>query len=84
MCSLVFDIPNGKITTMLGFSKGHWEHAEQAHGDKRNAEDLERWRGLAKVGSQVERFMLCEQAEVVEDFRGKGDLGEIDLGWPTL
>lgn len=84
MCSLVFDIPNAKVTTMLGFSKGHWAKAEAAHGDKRNAEDLERWRGLARLGTQVERFMLCEQASVVEDFRGAGDLKDIDLSWPTL
>jgi len=84
MCSLVFDIPNAKITTMLGFSKGHWEKAEEAHGDKRNTQDLERWRGLAKMGTQVERTMLCEQATIVEDFKGAGELEEIQLEWPTL
>ncbi|KAF2773730.1 hypothetical protein EJ03DRAFT_323676 [Teratosphaeria nubilosa] len=47
ICSLVYDIPNGTITTLLGFSKGHWEEAEKAHGDKRNQEPLtdgESWR----------------------------------------
>lgn len=84
ICSLVFDMDNAKITTMLGFSKGHWEEAEKAHGDKRNVEDFERWRRLAKLGSQVERTMLCEQATLVEDFWGAGELKEIDVSWATL
>ncbi|KAI0129021.1 Calycin-like protein [Xylariales sp. AK1849] len=84
MCSLVYDIPNKRVTTMLGFSKGHWAKAEDAHGDKRNKEDLERWRGLAKDGTQVERHMLSEQAEIVEDFRGKGELEPIEMDWPVL
>ncbi|KAK9774385.1 putative Calycin-like protein [Seiridium cardinale] len=84
MCSLVYDISKKTITTMLGFSKGHWENAQDAHGDKRNKEDLERWRGLAKIGSQVERTMLCEQAEIEEDFRGSGDLKPIEMDWPVL
>lgn len=84
ICSLVYDMKNGTITTLLGFSKGHWECPEEAHGDKRNKEDLERWRGLAKVGSQVERHMLSEQATIVEKFHGKGDLEPIDENWPTL
>lgn len=84
MCSLVFDISKKTITTMLGFSKGHWENAEEAHGDKRNEEDLKRWRGLAKIGSQVDRTMLCEQAEIEEDFRGSGDLKPIEMEWAVL
>lgn len=84
ICSLVYDIPKQKITTLLGFSKGHWENAEAAHGDKRNQEDLDRWRGLAKLGSQVERFMLSEQAHMVETFRGNGDLEPIEESWATL
>jgi hypothetical protein len=39
---------------MLGFSQGHWEKAEEAHGDKRNPKDLERWRKLADIGKQTE------------------------------
>lgn len=58
ICSLVYDIPNRSITTLLGFSKGHWEQAEAAHGDKRNPEDFTRWRKLAEVGKQSDRFML--------------------------
>ncbi|KAH9897293.1 Calycin-like protein [Xylariomycetidae sp. FL2044] len=84
ICSLVYDITQARVTTMLGFSRGHWEQAEAAHGDKRNADDLERWRGLAKIGSQAERTLLCEQATIAEDFRGPGELQEINMAWPTL
>ncbi|ROW02305.1 hypothetical protein VSDG_02356 [Cytospora chrysosperma] len=84
ICSLVYDIPNKKISTLLGFSKGHWEHATEAHGDKRNPEDFNRWRGLAKIGTQIERLMLSEQADIVEAFKGKGDLEPYDPDMPTL
>lgn len=74
VCSLVYDIPRKKISTLLAFSQGHWEHAQEAHGDKRNAEDFKRWRGLATIGTQKDRFMLNEQADILETFRGKGEL----------
>lgn len=32
ICSLVYDMKYGTITTLLGFSKGHWEKPEEAHG----------------------------------------------------
>ena len=84
VCSLVYDIPQQRITTLIAFSKGHWENAEDAHGDKRNPKDLERWRGLAKKGTQTERFMLSEQAELAEKFKGKGDLVPIEPNAPTF
>lgn len=85
ICSLVYDAPSKKITTLLGFSKGHWENPEQAHGDKRNLDDLKRWRKLAEVGSkQTDRHMLSEQADVHTVFKGKGDLEPIEESWPTL
>ncbi|CAL5866358.1 uncharacterized protein PFLUO_LOCUS566 [Penicillium psychrofluorescens] len=84
ICSLVYDISNSRITTLLGFSKGHWEQAEAAHGDKRNPQDLERWRGLARLGIQTDRKLLSEQANIVWDFRGPGDLKPIEMDWPTL
>jgi len=84
ICSLVYDIPKKRITTLLGFSKGHWEHAEEAHGDKRNPADFERWRGLAKLGIQTDRFMLSEQADILESFKGPGDLKPIEESWPTI
>lgn len=82
--SLVWDIPNKKITTGAAFSKGHWEHAADAHGDKRNPEDLERWRGLSKIGTQTERLVLSEQAEIKEQFKGAGNLKPIALDAPTF
>nr|CUI18215.1 ferulic acid decarboxylase [Cordyceps farinosa] len=84
ICSLVYDLKRQKITTLLGFSQGHWENAEAAHGDKRNAKDLERWRGLAKIGSQTDRFMLSEQATILETFKGPGDLQPIEADAPTF
>ena len=56
ICLLVYDIPNKKIMKLLAFSQGHWEHAEEAHGDKQNPKDLERWRGLAEIGQQSMYF----------------------------
>ncbi|OQE13567.1 hypothetical protein PENFLA_c046G09873 [Penicillium flavigenum] len=85
ICSLVFDIPNKRITTLLAFSRGHWTQNEAARGDKRNSEDLKRWRALAKIGeSQADRVLLSEQADILEDFRGPGDLEAIQMEWPTL
>lgn len=63
---------------------GHWENAAAAHGDKRRPEDLERWRKLAKLGDQTDRFILSEQAQDVESFKGKGDLEPIEQSWPTI
>ena len=100
----MYDIPNKKISTLLAFSQGHWEHAEEAPGDKRDAKTFERWRGLAKIGKQsmyfpcrqyiegrayadvlvADRFMLSEQADILEAFKGKGDLVPIDPGAETL
>lgn len=84
ICSLVYDITNQTISTLLGFSQGHWEHAEEAHGDKRKPEDLARWRTLAKVGTQTDRFMLTEQAKILESFKGKGNLVPIDANAVTF
>lgn len=82
--SMVFDIPRNQITTLIVFSKGHWDHNEAALGDKRNQEDLERWRSLAQIGTQVDRKILCEQATLLESFRGSGDLEGIEMDWATL
>jgi hypothetical protein len=70
--------------TLIASPIGHWDNAEEAHGDKRNSADLERWRGLAKIGIQTDRKLLAEQAEIVETFHGKGDLEPIEHDWPTL
>jgi len=58
--------------------------AEEAHGDKRNPEDFQRWRDLAKIGTQADRFMLSEQAHLVEIFKGAGGLKPVAPDAPTL
>ena len=78
--SAVYDIERQEMTTLIAFSKGHWENPKDAHGDKRNETDFERWRDLAKVGTQVERYMLSERATIVEKFKGKGELKDIPDG----
>ncbi|KAI5463556.1 Calycin-like protein [Mariannaea sp. PMI_226] len=82
--SLVYDIPRGRISGLLSFSKGHWENPAKAHGDKRNPQDFERWRGLASIGTQTERFMLVEYADILETFKGKGSLEPIELDAATF
>jgi hypothetical protein len=73
----VYDIKEKKMTTMIAFAEGHWKQAEKAHGDKRNKEDLARWRKLADAGNQTSRFMLSEQASISEVFKGAGKLEPI-------
>ncbi|KAF1839997.1 uncharacterized protein K460DRAFT_371959 [Cucurbitaria berberidis CBS 394.84] len=75
--SVVYDITKGKVSTLIGFSEGHWKRGKEALGDKRKPEDLARWRKLAEVGNQASRFMLSEQGDVVEMFKGKGKLSPI-------
>lgn len=82
--SLVYDISLQQITSLACFSKGDWENPEKAHGDKRNPEDFERWRGLAKIGTQKDRFMLAEKAKILTVFRGKGNLVPIEVDVVTL
>lgn len=54
----------GRITDIedIMLVLGHWDKPEDAHGDKRNPEDFDRFRGLAKIGTQMERHILPEQA----------------------
>ena len=47
--SVVYDIREKKMTTMIAFSEGHWKRREEALGDKRNKADRERWGKLADV-----------------------------------
>jgi hypothetical protein len=68
----------------MAFSKGHWDNPEEAHGDKRNAEDFARWRNLAKIGTQVERYLLPEQATLDEVYEGRGDIEDIDMDMETI
>jgi hypothetical protein len=39
---------------------------------------------LAAIGKQTDRFMLNEQADILEAFKGKGDLVPIDPDAETL
>lgn len=84
IASLVYDIKLQQITTLIAFSKGHWENPEVAHGDKQREADFERWRGLAKVGTQSERHLLAEKATVLKTFRGRGELVPIEPDAVTL
>jgi phenolic acid decarboxylase len=82
--SVVYDITKKTMTSLISFSEGHWKHSKKALGNKKNKEDLERWRTLADIGNQASRFMLSEQAEIVEVFKGKGDLEPITRDDPVL
>ncbi|GMF29568.1 unnamed protein product [Phytophthora lilii] len=82
--SQVYDIQNQMISTMCAFSKGHWENSEIAHGDKRNPKDFARWRKLAEIGNQRDRLVLCEQAKILENYRGPGNLVPIAPDAETL
>ncbi|KAF9568574.1 hypothetical protein EC968_002912 [Mortierella alpina] len=82
--SIVYDIPNKRLTGLLGLSKGHATQPELARGDKRNPEDLARWWKLSEIGKQTERTMISEQVDVVESFIGSGNLDDIDLNACTL
>ena len=61
------------------------EKAEDAHCDKRNDKDFDRWRGLAKIGGPKDRHTIMEQAtiQVIED--GKPDyMKDIEADAETL
>ncbi|CUA74702.1 hypothetical protein RSOLAG22IIIB_05671 [Rhizoctonia solani] len=70
----------------MAFSYGHWNFSEQAHGDKRILQDLERWRGLAtrSSGCPSKRQVIPEQATIDKIFDGPGDLEDINDDSPTL
>ncbi|CAO3563509.1 unnamed protein product [Mortierella alpina] len=82
--SIVYDIPNKRLTGLLGLSKGHATQPELARGDKRNPDDLARWWKLSEVGKQTERHMISDQVDVIESFNGSGKLDDIDLSAFTL
>lgn len=82
--SMAVDLTNKRITTMMGFSKGHWEHAQEAHGDKRNPADFERWRQLGEIGNQRDRLIFSAYGDIGEMFRGPGDLEPIAPDAVTL
>jgi hypothetical protein len=75
--SLVYDIQRATVTTLYALSEGHRERPEGAHEDERDRRDSERRRGSAVAGKQTERMVLVERAEIVEKFKGRGQLAEI-------
>ncbi|CDK29997.1 unnamed protein product [Kuraishia capsulata CBS 1993] len=79
--SLVIDIDEKRISTLIAFSEGHWENSNLAHGYK--VQDLERWRELSKIGTQTSRYLLPEQAILNKIYDGPGDLPLIDNSWNT-
>ncbi|KEI41984.1 uncharacterized protein L969DRAFT_42306 [Mixia osmundae IAM 14324] len=81
--SIVYDSEQGRLTSLIAFSQGHWENPDLAKGDKRNRDDFARWRELAKIGSQTDRHILAEHANIKQIFRGAGTLEPIDPSWPT-
>lgn len=80
----MLDIVQKRISTIIAFSKGHWENSHDAHGDKRNPKDFERWRELAKIGIQTDRYLIIEQATVDKIYEGRGNLEDIDENAPTV
>ncbi|CAE6499152.1 unnamed protein product [Rhizoctonia solani] len=84
--SLIVDLPHKRLTTFMAFSYGHWSFPEQAHGNKRSVQDLERWRGLAtrEAGLPMKRHIIPEQATIDRIFEGQGDLEDIDNNDITL
>ncbi|CAE6467619.1 unnamed protein product [Rhizoctonia solani] len=84
--SLVVDLRLKRLTTFMVFSYGHWNFSEQAHGDKRNSRDLERWRELAtqEAGLPMKRHVIPEQATIDSIFDGPGDLEDIHDTASTL
>ncbi|KAJ9117014.1 hypothetical protein QFC22_004672 [Naganishia vaughanmartiniae] len=82
--SIIVDLTKKRITTYMAFSRGHWDYPKEAHGDKRNPEDFERWRKLAEVGKNTDREIIPEQATLDEIFEGRGDLEDIDETAPTI
>ncbi|KUJ13854.1 uncharacterized protein LY89DRAFT_753166 [Mollisia scopiformis] len=100
ICSMVYDITavpaegkKGKVTTLIAFSKGHWDNDKgSALGDKRNDPDFYRWHELSKEGTAIDRCLLQEQADVSHAFKGPGDkalygldpLVPIEHEWQTI
>ncbi|KAK1921673.1 phenolic acid decarboxylase [Papiliotrema laurentii] len=82
--SMTIDFPAKRLFTIIAFSQGHWEQAEAAHGDKRNQGDLERWRGLAKIGGPANRHIVVEAANIQVIEEGRGTIEDIDPAAPTL
>ncbi|KAI0045092.1 hypothetical protein FA95DRAFT_172046 [Auriscalpium vulgare] len=84
--SLIVDLPRKRITTFGAFSHGHWSRPEDAHGNKRNPVDLQRWRGLASIeGSEPKnRHIMSKYATIHDIVEGKCEFEDIDEDAETL
>lgn len=78
------DFQQNKVFGYIAFSEGHWKFNEEAHGDKRNPEDIERWRKLAKIGDPSSMHVHVDEATIVKVFDGPGELKEITEDMPTF
>ncbi|KAG7381100.1 hypothetical protein PHYPSEUDO_006476 [Phytophthora pseudosyringae] len=52
--------------------------------DMRNPKDFARWRKLAEYGNHRDRLVLCEQAKILKNYRGPGNLKPIAPDAETL
>ncbi|TFK51195.1 phenolic acid decarboxylase [Heliocybe sulcata] len=83
--SMVIDFDQQTIHTFGAFTRGHWDHPDQARGWKRNPEDMARWKALAQEGKdQADRHLMVEYAKMSELTTGQGDLPDIDDTWETM
>ncbi|KAL1918643.1 uncharacterized protein VTP21DRAFT_2665 [Calcarisporiella thermophila] len=80
--TITYDFGQKLVHGFIAFSEGHWKYNEEAHGDKRNIEDLERWRRLSKHGDHTTRKIHLDVARIVEVFDGPGDLKEVTPDMP--
>jgi hypothetical protein len=83
-CSSLFPLLFLSLSAHIVFSRSG-DKPEEAHGDKRNPKDFDRWRELAKMGGPKERHTIMEQAtiDVIED--GKPEhIKDIDPEAETL
>ncbi|GAA5888879.1 hypothetical protein JCM6882_002888 [Rhodosporidiobolus microsporus] len=82
--TITLDIELRRVTTSMFFSYGHWACPQKAHGYKR--EKLAAWRELAKLesGQPAKVHALPEQATIDKMYQGRGELEDIEMGWPTL
>ncbi|KAI9478489.1 MAG: Calycin-like protein [Benjaminiella poitrasii] len=80
--TITVDFEEKKVTCFIAFSQGHWEKNNEAHGDKRNEEDLKRWRGLAKVGDHTKTHVHLDAAPIIEINEGPGNLKPVTMDMP--
>ncbi|GAA6043255.1 hypothetical protein JCM8097_008489 [Rhodosporidiobolus ruineniae] len=81
--TLCVDFDEKTVTSFIALSWGHFHHAHEATGWKR--EKMDEWRKLGKIKPEPEnRVLLPEKATIHEISEGRGDLPDIEMEWPTL